>query len=260
VTPTTQLILFHGVGDDGACWAPFLRALDLTGVQVITPNAAAHGGRRAAEGTTPDWRDQVREASALVTDCVDRAGGCPVVLGGHSMGAGIALAVAAQRPDSVAGLFLEDPPFFLGDSAAASRQTLSDTLYPWFLGLQTATLAQVIDTARADHPDWPVDEYEPWAAAKLAVDARAFEQPVNYIGARWQDWVRQVHAPVLVVAGETERGSILGDDVSLLLAAEPGWEVVRVPAGHDVRRDARASTVALLREFLVGLGTDKTVD
>ncbi|MCB0915228.1 MAG: alpha/beta fold hydrolase [Actinobacteria bacterium] len=246
------LILFHGVGDDGRCWQPFLRAADLRGVSVVTPDAPAHGGRKSAPGRTPHWRDQLAEAVAEVTRLVADNEGEPVLVGGHSMGAAIATGVASLHPNLVAGLFLEDPPFFEREDGSESESgpaTLAASLHPWFVGLQTASLEQVVATVESEHPEWPADEYLPWAAAKLAVDADAFAEPVEFIGARWWQWSQQVRCPVLTVAGQLERGSLLGTEQGERLARLPQWEVVRLDAGHDVRRDARGATVAALGEF-----------
>ena len=77
----------------------------------------------SAEGTSdraaPDYHvaDYVRDAVAWVRECVSQ----PVVIYGHSLGAMVAAAVAAELPDRVRGAILEDPPFqTLGSRIASS--------------------------------------------------------------------------------------------------------------------------------------------
>ncbi len=244
--------LFHGVGDHGGCWQPFVQALDDPSLAVVCPTAPAHGGRRAIPGQTPHWEDQLREAVDIVAGLAEEQGR-PIVVGGHSMGAGIALGLAARRPDLVAALFLEDPPFFspTGEPETDARlQVLAPTLHPWFAGLQTASRDEVVATARSEHPTWPADEYEPWADAKLAVDVAAFSQPVPSIGTRWRAWAEVVGCEVHVVTGEPDLGAILGYDEAAWLATLPGWHVERFTAGHDVRRDARAKTIGAFRALV----------
>ena len=98
------LVLLHGVTRCGADWEPLLPALaeDWT---VIALDQRGHG-------TSP------RAGSYLVTDYVadavrfvreETAG--PIFIFGHSLGAMVAAAVAAELPDRVGGIILEDPPF-----------------------------------------------------------------------------------------------------------------------------------------------------
>lgn len=247
------LVLLHGAGDDGGCWAPFIRALGRPGLHVATPDAPAHGGRRAASGQTLAW-DDLLSAAIEATEEVVRATRGSVVLGGHSMGASTALGVAAARPDLVAALFLEDPPMAgrMAEDVAdpnVLRQDLTH-LRDWLAGLQASPVQDVLDGARAEHPDWPQDEYLPWARAKLAADAAAFAEPIPFVGAGWAAQARRVRCRTLLVAGEPHLGSAVAPESTEDLAGLPGWTVVRLPVGHDVRRDARDDVVPLLGDLI----------
>jgi pimeloyl-ACP methyl ester carboxylesterase len=247
------LLLMHGVGDDGACWGPFvahLRALDLADLRIATPDAPAHGGRRATPGHTVAAADLLAEAVAHAEDLAAATGG-PIVVGGHSMGSAVALALAASRPDLAVGLWLEDPPLFTSmaeDDALGTDDTpvpLTE-LHDWFADLQARPLDAVVAAARADHPTWEPAEYEPWARAKQSVDVAAFTRPVPWVAAGWARHARAVACPTVVAAGDPALGAIVSPRAEADLAALPGWTVHRLPAGHDVRRDAPAQTAALL--------------
>lgn len=248
------LLLLHGAGDDGACWRPFVervRSRGLADLTVRTPDAPAHGGRRAEPGHTLAWADQLAEA---LDHAEGLSGGVPIVVGGHSMGAAVALGVAAARSDLVAGLWLEDPPLpgsMADDDTEAPAQVtdLSD-FHRWFAELQALPLEQVIAVTRAEHPGWDPAEYEPRARAKHSIDLDGWVAPVPWVVTGWAARARVVSCPTVVAAGEAERGGLLAAAVARELATLPGWSVHRLRAGHDVRRDAPNQTADLLADLI----------
>ncbi|HEX6887574.1 MAG TPA: alpha/beta hydrolase [Candidatus Nanopelagicales bacterium] len=255
------LLLLHGAGDNGACWGPFASRLlaepGLAGLPFATPDAPAHGGRRLAPGATLDWRDLLAAGIASAEALVAETGG-PIVVAGHSMGAMMALGVSAHRPDLVVATFLEDPPLQAPLPPADTPAPGTDAAEPadlsqfhaWFATLQAQPLEAVVAGARAEHPDWDPGEYEPWARAKQAVDLQAWAEPVVFVHGETGWILRHAKTPVVLVAGLPERGSLVAPVAEQGLRALPGWTVHRLPAGHDVRRDAPAQTVALLADLL----------
>jgi lipase len=256
------LLLLHGTGDSGACWGPFVDQLrsrpGLADLRVGAPDLPHHGSRgRGSNGEaspaatgrnrrTISWQDLVADATELASEFA-RSTGESIVVGGHSLGARLALHVAATLPDHVAGLFLEDPP--LNSSLAADMERRSDaeldltTIGNWLSDLQTRTPEQLSADVRADHPDWPSAEFEPWVASKLAVNAAAFQDGVRWNRSGWAEQVASVRCPATLVAGEAERGGIVHPDAAGDIGRLPGWTVVSLPTGHDVRREAQLRTV-----------------
>lgn len=251
------LLLLHGTGDSGECWGPFVARLrglpGLAELDVTTPDLPAHGGRRSEPGRTVAWPDLLAEAVAHA-ERVAAASGGPIVVGGHSLGATIALGVAASRADLVAALFLEDPPFTTSMAEDAGRQIGEPVdlreFHDWFASLQSATEEEVHEVVRREHPTWDPAEYAPWVRAKRSVDVTAFEGSVPWVRAGWADLVRAVRCPAAVAAGDPAQDGVVGGIVHPAAAAEmaelPGWTVHTLPASHDVRRDAPAQTAALL--------------
>ena len=174
------------------------------------------------------------------------------------MGSAVELGLAATRPDLAAGLWLEDPPFADGMTADDERRPDAaahlDEFRRWFADPQSIPFEQVVAAARADHPDWEPTEYGPWARAKQSVDVAGFERPVPWVGAGWAPRARAVRCPVVVAAGQIQRGGLLSAAAESDLAALPGWKIHRISAGHDVRRDAPRATAALLAGLIRSVG------
>ncbi len=108
------LAFLHGVLRG---WNSFLPLAPLTSRYELW--ALDQRGHGASDRAAPDYHvvDYVRDAVAWIRDCV--AG--PVVLYGHSLGAMVVAAVAAELPERVRGAILEDPPFqTLGSQFAGS--------------------------------------------------------------------------------------------------------------------------------------------
>ena len=256
--PNPGLLLMHGAGDDGSCWAPFAtrlrRAPGMAELVVATPDAPAHGGRVAGPGQTIAWPDLLADAVAHAEQLVARTGG-PIVSAGHSMGSMTALGVAATRPDLVAATFLEDPPLMhplppVDAPREPSGPADLSEFQSWFTELQATPLDELISAVRAEHPTWDEAEYEPWARSKHAVDAGAFSRPVVFAHSDTDRLIRAAPSPVVVVAGRPELGGMLAPAAEADLVDLPGWTVHRLPTGHDVRRDAPDRTVALLAELI----------
>lgn len=259
-------MLLHGAGDAGWCLEPFARALGGEVerrfgevLQYRLPDAPAHGGRPYGEDPTIDPRDTVApdhlvaDALAAVTAFVAETGG-PIVLGGHSMGAASAAAIAAARPDLVAGLWMEDPAWDdePGTPPPADVEVLQ--MRDWLLGCQRTALADLVAGSRWGHPNWPEDEHEPWCTAKQRADTRAFDHPLRWAVASWDATAEAITCPVLIVAGDIAAGSMFLAPAERYLTGRRGWRIVRFPGvGHDVRRERRAAVIDLTCDFLAAL-------
>lgn len=251
------LLLLHGTGDSGECWDPFVGRVHalprLADLVVVAPDLPAHGGRRAEPGATVGWPDLLAEAVAHAQRLV-ASSGAPIVVGGHSLGATVALGVAATEPDLVAGLFLEDPPFttpLAEDAAATIGEAIElGEFHDWFTALQDAPEEEVQAGVRREHPDWDPAEYGPWVRSKRSVDAAAFEGSVPWVRGGWADLVRAVRCPAVLLAGDPGLGGIVHPAAAGDLAALPGWTVITLPASHDVRRDAPGASAQALADLV----------
>ena len=252
-------MLLHGVTRSGADWAPLLPALqeDWT---VIALDQRGHGSSPRAERYLVT--DFVADAVRFVRD---EASG-PVVIFGHSLGAMVAAAVAAELPDRVRGIILEDPPFHtMGTRIAGS------TWQALFLGMKAAAEAgcgtEAITGALAEiHLPASGGGFKRLGdlrdRASLAWSAECLRQldpkvltPV--IEGRWLDGydfpslLSGVRCPTLLLQADPSAGGALTDeDAETLKSLVADCQHVRFPGcGHNLHRDRPKEVLQALQGF-----------
>lgn len=237
-------VLLHGFGDSPECWSPLIAAID-DDVDVTTPAAPGHG----QEPMQPEAALELGYLAAVATIHVAAAAhraGRPVVLGGHSMGAATAVAVAAASPQLVSGLYLEDPPWAWPPSQEPDPDVAEKTaeLAQWIAGLQGSSHDDRVQWCLDHNPGWPRDEYDAWARSKAEVDPAVFDHPIDLGRHAWQPLVQLVQCPVTLIVGDWAAGSTCAPEVTDFLDQLPGWRVIRLPqVGHDVRREDRGAAI-----------------
>lgn len=112
-------VLIHGLGASASFWRPMAETVcnDLRG---IAPDLLGFGRSPWPSDAAYTPREHL---DALEQAAKARLDGQQVVLGGHSLGAILALAWAARRPQSVASLILMSLPIFQSAVAARSHVT-----------------------------------------------------------------------------------------------------------------------------------------
>jgi pimeloyl-ACP methyl ester carboxylesterase len=242
------LVLLHGLTDSGECWPDAVRrwAADY---RTAAPDARGHGSspRYTVEELAADpielmYRDAV-EVVAQVS--ATARGGAPVVLVGHSMGGGIAAAVASRRPELIRALVLEDPAWFdevSGSDRHESAVARVATCQEFRDDYETA-----MGKGRVENARWPEAELEPWGRAKADGDLGFLATGLAFLDTPWRAIAADIGVPTLVVTG-TE-GVIIGADTRRAIA-DLGNERIEVAvvdgAGHCVRRDQPEAFHALV--------------
>lgn len=239
-----QLLLLHGLTDNGGCWNPVIEQLKAD-YDCIAPDARGHGLSDApAQGYTPE--DHAADAAAFI-----QALGLnkPIVMG-HSMGGMESTVLAATHPELVRAVILEDPAWF--DPGGAEASQLRERANTWRDGLRndkSQSKTELIATGQKNNPKWSAAELDAWSDAK----AQAHEQVLDYILTQHTDWralLKQIPVPVLLITGDTN--VIISPELGAAAQAiNPKVEFVVIKnAGHSVRRDNFADYMAAVKAFL----------
>jgi pimeloyl-ACP methyl ester carboxylesterase len=248
---TATIVLLHGLGDSGASWPDAVRRWS-PAHRVVGLDLLGHGRSprfTAAQLTSADPMEQMYAAAeATVARIVAERGG-PVAVVGHSMGGGVATALAARRPDLVAAAVLEDPawrdPALRVQEPAVIRDRLAD-VQAWHDDPE----GQLAD-GRCDNPTWPEPEFGPWAESKSQVDTDFLALGVASLAAPWDELLATIRVPTLALLAE--RGGPVTSDVRERAGRIGNFclEIRVVPgSGHCIRRDVPDAYHALVDPFL----------
>ncbi len=252
------LLMLHGVTRCGADWEPLLPDL-AEDWKVIALDQRGHGtSPRAGSYLVTDYiADAVRFVREEIAD--------PVVIFGHSLGAMVAAVVAAELPDRVRGIILEDPPFHtMGNRIAGSAWQAQ------FTGMREAARkrgsVEEITDALADIRLPASGGFKRLGdlrdRASLAWSAQCLSQldpevltPV--IEGRWLDGydfpaaLSCVRCPTLLLQADPSAGGALTDaDAESLVSIVSDCKHVRFPGcGHNLHRDRPASVLRAFADF-----------
>lgn len=211
------LILLHGVSRSSRDFAPLLPALAARW-QVYAVDQRGHGqSSRANSYFVRDYAADLVEI--LQTRSVFR----PAVIYGHSLGGLVAACVAAQCPDAVRAIILEDPP-----TASMIGEIQRTSFYPHFAAMQklagsslaTSEVARQLAEVRLPSPTGEVRLGDLRDGVSLRLVARCLQEvdPAVYDsllagrwleGVHWQETIRAIRCPVLLLAADEKAGGML---------------------------------------------------
>lgn len=223
------ILLVHGFATNRAeCWRRlgWYGAFERAGWRVIGPDLRGHG--ESVKPRDPaDYNADLMAADLL--DLIDAAAVSRLAVFGYSMGAGLAAAVAAERPSQVSHLVLGG----VGGRVLGERGPRPDL-------------------AAAMRADDPASIADPLARGfRLFADAQGEDRLALAACAERQTTplaaLPAFAMPVLVLAGE--RDEIAGDPAELA-AAIPGARAVTIPGCDHFSAIPQALTKAAVFDFL----------
>jgi len=239
------LVLVHGFSDNGLCWTLMARDLE-SKYDVLMPDAHGHGlSARVQPGSTIDM-------AADLAGIIRELGLTRPVIAGHSMGAWTIALLGARFPDVPRALILEDPPWGMprppaSDDAARKHNPLK----AWIESLADLSLEEIVAQNRVEHPTWADDVLQAWCAAKKQLDQN-FLATKDEGQMEWQDVVKALACPTLVITADPDKGGLITPEVaSLITEMNPAITVAHIPGtGHHVRFEDYDAYMDVFRRFL----------
>lgn len=241
------LLMLHGLSMSRDTWEE--TAAPLAGRwQVWTLDFRGHGhSQHVSAYAFGDYVDDARAALALI--------GRPAVLVGHSLG-GVVAGVLAQDADApVRGVFLEDPPWYLGESAEAERSgfiPIFEMTAAWQAKVQAASSPLETYVSRMHTMPVPMGGVagEHFSARHLLSHASALQRqdprcwggvPADVrvvFDALRIDTGRPLRVPVTVIQGDARCGAaFLAGHEARFAAANPHARILRYDGcGHHAHR------------------------
>jgi pimeloyl-ACP methyl ester carboxylesterase len=260
------LVLFHGVTRRWQTFLPILPALAARW-QVFAPDFPGHGrSQPAADGSY-----LVTAYVRVAVEFIKRAVPHPAIVYGHSLGAMVTAAVAAEIPEHVRAIVLEDPPF----DTMGSRIT-ETPLYSYFAGARQLAGSQepvaqlALRAADLEFVDPQtgvakrVRDLRDAAAVRFTasclrrVDPRVLEPIIEsrwLEGYEWTGLLGRICCPVLLLQADPAAGGMLTDeDADTTAELIPDCTRVRLPrAGHVLHWERTQDVSNLVTAFLEAL-------
>ncbi len=242
------VVLLHGITDEALCWTRLAVAL-APAWDVVMPDARGHG-LSDKPGKGYDQKTQAQDVAALIQGLqLDR----PVLIG-HSMGADMVARVAADYPQLVRSIVLEDPPWRTPAEMTVQNRTAWMTDHLSRLQLyKRSSFEELLRINRERYPLWDETERKHWARAKQHVDPKVLE----YFGENWMPhhgMVDRIHCPVLLLTADPALGGIVTEEVSRQLSTlwQGHCSTSRFPGvGHQIHRESFDSFYRDVNKFLL---------
>ena len=255
-------VFLHGLLRQGSDGAPLFGAVapDYT---IFSPDHAGHG--RA--GVRLDSYCVVEHLPHLESYLAGTVG-VPAIVYGHSMGAMLAAALAAKRPDLVRAVILEDPPFHTMGARLAGT-----VLHGYFSAIRPCVGDRSLTAARLGAVRVPISTAGTTAllsevreAAQIRYMAKCFSEadprildPV--IAGTWLDGydveavLRGLRCPALLLQSDPAAGGMLTDE-DVAAAVRLGADVTAVRMANGIGHQAHwQDTAGVLRHMLAFLGS-----
>lgn len=231
------VILAHGLFDSGRCWAPIISELK-SDYSIVAYDARGHGQSGAPEsgyGISDRVADLLGLTRSLsLTD--------PIVIG-HSLGGSTAAWTAAEHPDKIRGVILEDPAGIHGEPEIGAKERAK---------MVRRRVDEKTDASVAELIQEYEDRSQALARRLVTADKECSPQIAKYAQHGYpplSEAFEQITCPALVLRSDgppAERA----DDLAVAANLSEGRLVHLHGAGHCVIRDCYDAAMAEITTYL----------
>jgi len=245
------MVLLHGTTGRSDSFRSIVPALSID-YRLFIPDLRGHG---RSSHVTGNYR--VVDFSHDICHLLEALCQLPVILLGHSLGGLVAIAVAAERPELVSALILEDAPLWLRRCTVKNG---SSSAYGFFRNLHKLLMDTREELRLREHlpvvaPDAVAREGSSLAARLSQIDPDVLRMSYDSSLMAQFDIDRsltKVQCPTLILQADQQQHSTLQDeDVHAALKnLTHGTHRVIAGAGHHIHTDQPQRTVNIIQSWL----------
>lgn len=167
--PRGVLVIAHGIGEHGGCYEPVAALLaGMPGlVDVLTFDFRGHGRSPGRRGVIRHYDELTADLRAALAWAARERPGRPRFVLGHSNGGQVALRVALEMPDALAGLVLSNPILALAARVPGWKLRVGRLLHRF---APHVTLTSGLDHGQMtrDAASWPARQADPLRHARIS--------------------------------------------------------------------------------------------
>lgn len=242
------LVMAHGSSDDGLCWTNLAREFQ-DQYDIIMFDARGHGLTDPPSPSDPP-DVQVEDLAGLIKELKLVR---PILMG-HSMGSSSVARFAAKYPDVARAVILEDPGLARPATAPAPAATAAPTperRRMTILARNNTTEEALVAGCMKNSPKWGQSECEFWAPSKRRHHPATVANVPSTLP-RVGELFPQITAPTLILKADAQ-GDLRKQNEEVASRLPRGKIVHIEGAGHNVRRENKAQTIAVMKAFLRGI-------
>lgn len=253
----TPVVLLHGLSSNRRVYnhlAQDLAELLSTGTLLLI-NIDLRGHSESSHAAVGKYSasDYAHDVAELLQTISSK----PAIVLAESLGGVIGMALAQSHPALISGLFLEDPPLYLGEPTRFKNNPISKE-FPEFIELiddmqaRTATLDEYAAILRDDSEPDELNEFDRYIEGLPAWHTDSMRDAVS--GNLWYgfDPLAPVNCPLTILRADPQKGAAFGEeDVQPMLAVQPAARIVLVDgATHSLRTTRHAVFLEELHRFM----------
>ena len=230
------LFLIHGVTDSGHYWSRLAEDLE-SEFNVFMPDMIGHGRSDRLNGVVT-IEDMATHVLALLDHYAIET--CQIC--GHSMGAAITMMAVSTHPERFTAVIFEDPSLSRGPSSSPLFLNMLDIAASWLeehVVLKKLPYNDALAQLTAEREGWNPADVKAFLDDRLAYDPLVFDQVDFATSKKWQDEVAKIDAPILLVIGEAELGSLVQEKTAKTAVSlmKDGQYVIVKGTGHGIHRE-----------------------